>query len=44
MAPTATASIPNGRASPGLGADYIVEQLQNFKDGKRANPIMMPKA
>ena len=28
----------------GLGADYIAEQLQNFKDGKRANPIMMPMA
>lgn len=28
----------------GLGADYIAEQLQNFKDGKRANPIMMPIA
>ena len=23
---------------------YIVEQLQNFKDGKRNNPIMMPMA
>ena len=28
----------------GIGADYIAEQLQNFKDGKRANPIMMPMA
>jgi cytochrome c553 len=28
----------------GLGADYIVEQLQNFKDGKRNNPVMMPQA
>ncbi|HMK87173.1 MAG TPA: c-type cytochrome [Steroidobacteraceae bacterium] len=27
-----------------LGADYIAEQLQNFKDGKRANPIMAPMA
>lgn len=26
----------------GLGAPYIVEQLQNFKDGKRNNPVMMP--
>jgi len=26
----------------GLGADYIAEQLKNFKDGKRANPVMMP--
>ena len=28
----------------GIGADYIAEQLKNFKDGKRANPIMMPMA
>jgi cytochrome c553 len=28
----------------GLGADYIAEQLKNFKEGKRANPIMMPMA
>ncbi len=27
-----------------IGADYIVEQLQNFKDGKRNSPIMMPIA
>ncbi len=26
----------------GLGAGYIAEQLQNFKDGKRKNPVMMP--
>ena len=26
----------------GLGADYIAEQLKNFKDGKRSNPVMMP--
>jgi len=26
----------------GLGADYIAEQLKNFKDGKRVNPVMMP--
>jgi cytochrome c553 len=26
----------------GLGADYIVQQLQLFKDGKRASPVMMP--
>ena len=26
----------------GIGADYIAEQLQSFKDGKRNNPIMMP--
>ena len=28
----------------GLGADYIVEQLQNFKDGKRKNAVMFPMA
>jgi len=28
----------------GLGGDYIVEQLQAFKAGKRNNPIMMPMA
>jgi cytochrome c553 len=26
----------------GLGADYIVQQLQQFKDGKRASPVMVP--
>jgi cytochrome c553 len=28
----------------GLGADYIVQQLQLFKDGKRANPVMAANA
>ena len=28
----------------GLGADYIVQQLANFKEGKRNNPVMMPNA
>jgi cytochrome c553 len=28
----------------GIGALYIAEQLKNFKDGKRANPVMMPMA
>jgi len=28
----------------GLGADYIVQQLVNFKEGKRQNPVMMPNA
>src|SRR5271165_6108665 len=27
-----------------IGADYIAEQLKNFKDGKRVNPVMMPMA
>jgi cytochrome c553 len=37
-------SNPEWPSLAGLGADYIVEQLQNFKDGKRNNPIMMPMA
>ena len=28
----------------GIGADYIAEQLKNFKEGKRTNPMMMPMA
>jgi cytochrome c553 len=28
----------------GLGADYITQQLVNFKEGKRQNPVMMPNA
>lgn len=28
----------------GLGADYIADQLKNFKETKRNNPIMMPNA
>jgi cytochrome c553 len=28
----------------GLGADYIAEQLKNFKDGKRNNAVMAPMA
>jgi cytochrome c553 len=28
----------------GIGADYIAEQLKNFKDGKRVNPVMQPMA
>ncbi len=35
---------PEWPSLAGLGAGYIVEQLQNFKDGKRSNPIMMPMA
>jgi cytochrome c553 len=33
---------PEWPSLAGLGADYIAEQLKNFKDGKRANPMMMP--
>jgi cytochrome c553 len=35
---------PEWPSLAGLGADYIAAQLQNFKDGKRANPVMMPIA
>ncbi len=35
---------PEWPSLAGLGSDYIAQQLQNFKDGKRANPIMMPNA
>ena len=37
-------SNPEWPSLAGLGADYIAEQLANFKDGKRANPIMAPIA
>ena len=35
---------PEWPSLAGLGADYIAQQLQNFKDGKRNNPVMMPNA
>src|ERR1700760_4082292 len=35
---------PEWPSLPGLGADYIVDQLKNFKTGKRNNPVMMPNA
>jgi cytochrome c553 len=35
---------PEWPSLAGLGAPYIVAQLQNFKDGKRNNAIMMPNA
>lgn len=35
---------PEWPSLAGIGADYIAEQLQNFKDGKRTNPVMMPNA
>jgi cytochrome c553 len=31
---------PEWPSLAGLGADYITQQLQNFKSGKRSNPIM----
>jgi cytochrome c553 len=35
---------PEWPSLAGLGADYIVDQLKNFKESKRNNPIMMPNA
>jgi len=35
---------PQWPSLAGLGADYIAEQLQEFKEGKRSNPVMMPMA
>jgi cytochrome c553 len=35
---------PEWPSLAGIGADYIAEQLKNFKDGKRNNPVMMPNA
>src|ERR1700729_1548287 len=33
---------PEWPSLAGLGADYIADQLNNFKSGKRASPVMMP--
>jgi cytochrome c553 len=35
---------PEWPSLAGIGADYIAEQLKNFKEGKRSNPVMMPNA
>ena len=35
---------PEWPSLAGLGAAYIAEQLQNFKDGKRVNAVMQPMA
>src|SRR3984893_10719529 len=35
---------PEWPSLAGIGADYIAEQLKNFKEGKRNNPVMMPNA
>jgi cytochrome c553 len=34
-------SNPEWPSLAGIGADYIAEQLKNFKDGKRTNPVML---
>jgi cytochrome c553 len=41
---TGNSTNPEWPSLAGLGADYIAEQLQNFKSGKRNNPVMMPNA
>ncbi len=33
---------PEWPSLAGIGADYLAEQLKNFKDGKRNNPVMAP--
>jgi len=35
---------PEWPSLAGIGSDYIADQLKNFKEGKRANPVMMPNA
>ena len=35
---------PEWPSLAGIGADYIADQLKNFKEGKRNNPVMMPNA
>jgi cytochrome c553 len=35
---------PEWPSLAGIGAAYITEQLKNFKEGKRTNPVMMPNA
>lgn len=42
--PNGNSTNPEWPSLAGLGADYIAEQLKNFKDGKRANAVMMPMA
>jgi cytochrome c553 len=37
-------SNPEWPSLAGIGADYIADQLKNFKEGKRQNPVMMPIA
>jgi cytochrome c553 len=35
---------PEWPSLAGIGADYIADQLKNFKEGKRNNAVMMPNA
>jgi cytochrome c553 len=39
---TGNSANPEWPSLAGLGGDYIAEQLKNFKEGKRNNPVMMP--
>jgi cytochrome c553 len=39
---TGNSTNPEWPSLAGIGADYIAEQLNNFKTGKRASPVMMP--
>ncbi len=41
---TGNSTNPEWPSLAGIGADYIAEQLKNFKEGKRNNPVMMPNA
>jgi cytochrome c553 len=41
---TGNSANPEWPSLAGLGADYIADQLQNFKDGKRNNAVMRPNA
>ena len=38
---TGNSANPEWPSLAGLGGDYIAEQLKNFKEGKRNNPVMM---
>ncbi|HWU68744.1 MAG TPA: c-type cytochrome [Stenotrophobium sp.] len=42
--PTGNSTAPNFPKLAGQNSKYILEQLQNFKSGKRVNPIMQPQA
>src|ERR1700722_1043264 len=41
---TGNSTNPEWPSLAGLGADYIADQLKNFKEAKRNNPVMMPMA
>jgi cytochrome c553 len=41
---TGNSANPDWPSLAGIGADYIADQLKNFKEGKRNNPVMMPIA